>query len=156
MQFSLRYHEEMWELTHHEKRSNNFSDILRNNTKIPYGSHWLQWFSELRLLQIPIARARRECVYAVNESDFPSGNHFSPKNSFPGFTARVCTHNSSRQKSTESVALSFSGRSHYTKLGKKSGGEGGWGPGLPTGVGANTKFCQILQKTAWNRKIFGP
>ena len=33
------------------KRSNGFSDTLRNNSKIPYGSHWLQCFLELRLLQ---------------------------------------------------------------------------------------------------------
>ena len=35
------------------KRSNDFSNTLRNNSKIPYGSHWLQWFLELRLLQKP-------------------------------------------------------------------------------------------------------
>ena len=29
------------------KRSNDFSDILRNNSKILYGSHWPQWFLEL-------------------------------------------------------------------------------------------------------------
>ena len=33
--------------------SNEFINILRNNGKIPYGSHWLQWFLELRLLQKP-------------------------------------------------------------------------------------------------------
>ena len=34
-----------------DESSNGFSEILRNIDEIPYGSHWLQWFLELRLLQ---------------------------------------------------------------------------------------------------------
>ena len=34
-----------------DELSNGFCEILRNIDEIPYGSHWLQWFLELRLLQ---------------------------------------------------------------------------------------------------------
>ena len=34
-----------------DESSNRFCEILRNIDEIPYGSHWLQWFLELHLLQ---------------------------------------------------------------------------------------------------------
>ena len=45
------------------KRSNGFSDTLGNNSKIPYGSHWLQCFLELVYLQktaMLVTSAKRE------------------------------------------------------------------------------------------------
>ena len=45
----------MWSIYVHyiwwDELSNGFCNISRNIDKIPNGSHWLQWFLELRLLQ---------------------------------------------------------------------------------------------------------
>ena len=50
------------------KRCNDFSNTLRNNSKIPYGSHWLQWFLELRLLLKPamlVTSCKREVKASI-------------------------------------------------------------------------------------------
>ena len=55
MQFSLRYDEEIWELTHNENESNGFSDTWEITAKflmvpIDYNAFWSFVYSKSRLL----------------------------------------------------------------------------------------------------------